>query len=313
MERLLSRYLLRKPDDGGGAAPPAGDGGAPVASPPPSPGAAAPAPGAAPPAGGAPASTPPPAELYFPQGLPDTMKGKTVNETMDNMAKAINGYRERDAKADIPKDAAGYLNHEGLDGFTVPDGVKPYFEALKEDGVFKAAAEAAAGEKVGRGAFNKIMLSAFETAQKAGILEPPVNAEVERAALLPETAKHLPKAEQDAAIDRRMNDNFAFVDMLVAAEAAKPEGERSISAEDADHAKMMLGDSARGHRFLEFMRNRMANGSAQPLGIGGAPMNDAQKALAAELAKPEMQAGHPQFNRPAYDELMERYKKAFPG
>ncbi len=318
MKYLLWTMVLRAPDDGGGnggggdgAAPPApaGDGGAPVSPPPAAPGGAG-----DPPAGGDPASPPPAgADPYFPKGLPDTMKGKTERETMDRMAEALAGYRNRDATRDVPQDVGGYLNLDGIEGLTVDETIKPYFAELTDDGVFKAAAEVAKADGVSRGTFAKMMNAVFSEAQKGGILEPPVDVAAERAALLPDTAKSLPKAQQDQAIDRRMAENEAFVDLLVANEAKKPEGERRITAEDAEHVKMMLGDSAKGHRFLEFVRASIATSGQQPLGRGGAGAgNDSRDAMKAELAKPEMQSNHPEFDKAKYDALMERYKAAFP-
>lgn len=314
MDKLLEKYLnpMRAPEgggDGGGAGDP---------------------PAAAPAAGGGDAKDPPApapgpgddtgktlpaaqAEPYFPAGFADNLKGASDRETIDNFAKALKGYRDADATRDIPKDAAGYWNHDGLADFKIPDELAPHMKDLGTDPGFLAAAEVARDAGIDRLAFNRMAVAVFDATAKAGMLEAPVDAAKERAELLPEAARTLPETEQSKAIDRRMQDNFDFVDLMLQRELARPEGERQIAKDDAEYVKMMLGDSAKGHRFLEFFRRSIAHAGIQPLGAGGAGAGNEAEQLAKDLAKPEMQPGHPKFNRASYDALMARYRAAFPG
>ncbi|PZQ48889.1 MAG: hypothetical protein DI551_00735 [Micavibrio aeruginosavorus] len=70
----------------------------------------------------------PPPSAYRPEGMPDHYAGKTDNETIDNLYKAVDGYRKQqskdrgipeninDYKTDLPDDVASILIRPGEDG-----------------------------------------------------------------------------------------------------------------------------------------------------------------------------------------------------
>lgn len=302
MNRFLSRIVFNTADAGGGGAPAAGGSPDPAPSPagssaPPSPSAGAPAAGADP--------SPAAGSFYRPEGLPDHLVGKDGNETMDKLYGALKGYRERDAQAGVPEKAEAYGQFSG----EIPETIKPHLETLKADPLFGRVADKALALRVPVSAYQGLVQEFLSVSSEMGLMEPIVNVEAERAALLPETAKHLTAAEQKTAIEKRMGDNFAYLDAMVERGADKG----GLSKDDAEFAKAMLGDSAKGHRFFEFVR--AATGGAAgggpamqvPGGGNGAPDPRAELARRAEL--PENTFGNPKFNRASYEQLEADYKR----
>jgi hypothetical protein len=311
MKSMIDRYLNQFPRNAeAGGAGGAGDGSAAA-----SPGSSAPgeagAAGAAPPAGSSAAPEAgsagdgggQSAEPYFPEGLADNLKGKDDRETIDRISQALKGYRERDAGKDLPDKPEGYLTAEGLDEktFKLDDRFKPHFDAFQNDPGMKAAAEVARKHGIARPAFLEAVQASMAALSEAGVLEPMVDFKAERQKLLPESAKALPQAEQDKAIDQRMNDNYAFVDLMVT--------NRGLPKEAAEYAQLMLGDKAEGHQFLEWMRNSMQAGGTGPGAHGqGGSGGDTADSLRAEMAKPELTPGHPSFDKAKHAEFEARYK-----
>lgn len=306
---------------GGGAAPPAAApaAAAPAAAPPaaadPGASSSSPAPGASPaPApsasGDPPAGAQPPApagSVYRPDGLPDHMLGATDQETIDKLKKAVDGYRQRDAEAGVPADPKGYSEFQ----VEVPDTIKPHLDEAMKDPLWDRVTAKAAELNMSKSQYQGIVMELMAASADMGILEPPVDHEAEKAALVPESAKNLPPAEQKAARERRMTENYAFVDQMVKTEQ-NPNG---ISKEAAEFAKAMLGDTARGHEFFEAVRAMAGGQGGGPAmhfnGENGAP--DPRADLRRRAALPENTWGSPQFNRASYDKLQEDYKKVLGG
>ena len=305
MKSLLERYLpVRSPDDPSGGGPPA-------------PAPAAPAPGdqpPAPPAPPAPSPAPGPAEPpaagqpYRPQGLPDTMFGKDDRETMDKMANALTGYRQRDSAA--PDKIEAYSNFE-VD--KLPEAIRPHIEAATKDPFFGVAAKIALAHKVPVPVLQEITAGIYAHAAETGLLEAAIDPVAERAALLPEAAKSLPKAQQDAAIEARITENENFIKLLM-----KPgeDGRSKLDPKVGENALLMLMDTAQGNQFLEFVRGQMTGADrAQPFGGQGdlPAASGARDAVRAQLAAPEMNPQHPKFDRAKHDDLDRQYQKLIGG
>lgn len=302
MKTFLDRLIFNVPDSGGGA-PPAPAAGAPPsdASPPPPAGTEnppAPSAGDAPPAG---AGDPPAGgEFYRPQGLAEHLLGTDQNETMDKMAKALEGYRARDAQNGVPEKPEAYGEFAG----EIPETIKPHLDTLKGDPLFGRVASKALEMKVPVAAYQALTQEFLSVAHEMGIMEPIVDEKAEREALTPDTARHLPEPEQQRAREQRMTDNYAFVDGMIA---------KGLAKEDAEFAKAMLGDSAKGHRFFEAMR-KLAGG-----GDGGGPAlghhqpagADPKADLVARGALPQNTVGHKDFDRKSYDQLQADYKRVY--
>lgn len=275
MRNLLSRYLRelpRVPEDGGGGGAGTGQGGDGAGA-----GAgggngsaaAAPADGGEGNAGGdggdgngaagdggegqKPAAAWNPA---WPEGFPEQLRGQDADETLAKVNKALRGYREKDSNRDIPKDAKEYLSLDGLKDFEVAEDLKPHFEQLGSDPVFEPMASKAKELGIERAAFLNLWQTGMQTLSQAGLLEPPVDPKAERAALLPDEAKDLPPAEQDKQIDKRMQDNLDFIDLMVE--------NRGLDKKAAEYVQLMLADRAPGHQFFEWMRGQFGTRSGGP-------------------------------------------------
>lgn len=301
MKHLLEKYLPMRENEGGG-----GGGGAAAAAAGGDPAGGAGGAAAAADAGGsgdaAAAAAAAAAGPYKPAGLPDTMYGKDDRETMDKMANALNGYRQRDSA--VPDKIEAYNAFE-ID--KAPEAIRPQLQALAADPLFGAVAKVAMEEKIPVASLHKLTTALYSQAQEAGILEAVVDPAAERAALLPETAKNLPKAQQDAAIDARLKANEDFVNLMQ---------QHGLPKEVGEHGLLMLMDTAKGNQLIEFFASKMTGADkAQPFpGAGAAPAGSgAREALKAQLAAPEMNPQHPKFDRAKHDALDEQYRRLIPG
>ncbi|UYZ06172.1 hypothetical protein CFBP5507_07835 [Agrobacterium salinitolerans] len=284
--------------DAAAAAPPAASS---AAAPPPVAAAAPPSPSAvAPPAG----VTPPPAgDIYKPEGIADHMLGKSNNETIDNLHKALNGYRERDAANKVPDKAEAYGEFTG----NIPETIKPHLETLASDPISARMQQYAFDNKVPLPVYQGMVQQFLSVSSELGLMEPVIDEKAERAALVPDVAKHLPEAEQRQAVEKRMNENYAFLDSV----AAKGAENGGLAKDDVEFAKAMLGDSAKGHRVFEWIRGVAGggNGNGPAMQFGGAAATDPRQDLARRAALPENTWGHKSFNKASYDQLQADYKK----
>lgn len=232
------------------------------------------------------------------------MVGKSDRETLDNMAKALRGYRDRDSQNAIPDKVEAY----GEFGTDVAPDLKPHLDTLTADPLFSRMSAFALEQKVPLPVFQGMTKQFLSIASEMGVLEPPIDVEAERTALVPERARHLPEAEQKVAVQQRINDNYAFLDQMTQI----PPAQGGLSKDAAEFAKMMLGDTARGHEFFEFLRAK-AGGGAGPLLGGNTPAGvDVRTDLQRRSALPENTWGHPKFNKKSYDQLEADYKKFIP-
>jgi len=272
-----------------GSPPPAAAPGAPAAGNPPA--------GQPPAAGTAPAGTP-----YRPQGLPDHLYGKTDQETIDKLATAMAGYRNRDAS--VPEKPEAYKQFG-----TVDAAIKPHIDQLANDPLFDRLTAKAKERGMPLADFQGLTADLFTLATEMGVLEAPIDFAAERAKLTPDSAKNLPPADQQVAREKRMNDNFAFMDTLVA-----QQGQPGLSKEAVDFVKSQIGDTAAGHQFIEHVRAMTSQAGAGPLlQQAAAGVANAREELSKRMQAPEMQAGHPQFNKAAYEALIAEYQRLIPG
>lgn len=237
------------------------------------------------------------AQPYFPTGLSDNFKGASDRETIDKMAQGLETYRKK--AGDVPADATGYRDF----GEIAPE-VKQYYDSVENDELFAQLAERAHGRKMPKSEFQAVVKDFFELAAEHNLLEPAIDPKAEIAALVPEGAKHLPEAEQRAAVDKRMNDNIAWVNGLKA---------QGLEAESAEYMTLMLADSAKGHKALEWFRGRMEGthraGPGGGSGDGGGSGGGRLEQVKAQLNDPKHIPGRPGFDRKSYDGLMEEMKR----
>lgn len=317
MRTVLDRYTRHFNAEGGSAAGGGDGGGQPAtppaggAAPPAAPGGGGGAPGTAPPGAppAAPAGTPPAdaPKAYRPEGLADNLYGASDQETIDRMHKALNGYRERDSAKGVPDRPEAYRDFK-ID--EAPEALRPHLAELAKDPLFDAVAKVAHDEKIPVGTLQKLTTALYAQAAESGILEPPIDPVKERAALLPETAQGLSQAEQDRAIDARLQQNEDFIKLMTQPGA---DGKAKLDAKVGEHALLMLMDTAAGNQFLEFVRGQMTGQDrAQPLpgnGSGKETAESQRDALRTRAALPENTFGNPKFDRASWDALQEDYRK----
>lgn len=313
MKNLLERFLpVFASDDGGGAG--AGDAGAGGAQGNDASGAGAAGAGGAAAADGAGGSGPAAAaaagaagQPYRPEGLAETMFGKDDRETIDKMFTALKGYRERDSARGVPEKAEVYRK---FDLEQAPAEIRGHIEALDKDPLFAEVARVAMERRIPVADMQALTMALYAKAQEAGILEAPVDAAAEREKLLPETAKGLPQAQQDAAIEAHLQANEDFVKNLMTPGA---DGKARLDQAVGENALLMLMDTALGNQFIEFFAAQMTGQNrAQPLpGNGGGGSINAE-GLRARRALPENTPGDRKFNQASYDQLMADYKRLYP-
>lgn len=103
-----------------------------------------------------------------------------------------------------------------------------------------------------------------------------------------------------------MNDNFAFLDQMIASETNKS----GMPAELAEYAKVSLGDTAKGHQLIEFFRDKLAGGpGARSIDNAGKAGADAKAELRRRSELPENTPGHSQFDKASYEQLQADYQK----
>lgn len=305
METMIERYLrvLRNADGtGGGAAGAAAGGGAAGG------GNGTPAPAPAGQAGDpATAGSQPAASDYWPEGLDKGLKGADSKATLDGLAKALGerdtqlkGYRDRDAARSVPEKPEGYADFSKLgDAFKIADANKPFFDNLAKDPTFAAMAASAHKHGLGQVALADIYQTGLDAMRNSGLLEVPIDVAAERLALLPEAARSLPEAEQGKEIDKRMNANYDFL--------ALAQANLGLPKEVADYAELMLGDSAKGHQFIEWARSKLQAGGQGPGAHGQGAAGDTRESLRADLAKLEGGPRGPNYAA-EHAALMKRYE-----
>ncbi|HHV66231.1 MAG TPA: hypothetical protein GXX48_01090, partial [Ochrobactrum intermedium] len=178
-----------------------------------------------------------------------------------------------------------------------------HIESLSNDPIFDAAGKEALKHGVGRQAMQAITTAVYSAAAESGMLEPPIDVAAERQQLLPEGYASAPKAEQDRAINARLQANEDFIKLQVT--------NGKMSQADGDHVLGMLMDTAAGNRFLEYFRSVTTGDSPQPAAGGGSGGNDRGKALKAELETLESKRGTADWSRAEYDRLMTEYQKHY--
>jgi hypothetical protein len=262
------------------AGTPAADGGAapaPGGTPAPDPTAAAAATAAA--AGQADGGGSPPSGAYRPEGLPDHLYGANDKETLDKVWKMASGFRDRAAVLEAPpKDAAGYEPKWS-------EKVAPYLGDLSDDKFVQGLRGEALKSGLNNAQFSGFLSGAMELMLDLDLVEKPVDPAVELAKMIPADALNLPKADQDAAVQRRISTNLLYIDGLVADGLDKNAAE-SLKAELAGYPEL--------HQLVELMRG---GAGAKPALGGSAPAAVTADTLNARTADPRNQWGNAKFDK----------------
>lgn len=192
--------------------------------------------------------------------VPQHLRGKDVPETIEKLLGDQKTARDFVAKFGLPVEKP-----EEYD-FKPSEVSAKYFgtdadNALR-DGALATLAKLGVPKLMGPAVVNGLM----EWMDGLGMAEPPVNAEAETAALVPESAKGLPRADQEAAVKARLDNAMTFLKVLP---------ERGLD-QNAVNQLATLMDRADGVRAVEFL---MAKVNGPGIATGGSPV-DAQTAAA---------------------------------
>jgi hypothetical protein len=253
---------------GGAGAPPAGDGGGQQHNN---------GTGGAPPAGQAPPAGAPGPGAYRPEGLPDHFLGGSDQETIDKMAKALNGFRQAQAdRGEAPKDANGYE--------WTPDGaVKDYAEAA-QDQVFDSFKGIAHKHGLTTKQFNGVVNDFLNNLIDGGLVDAPFNPDAEKALLAPDIKD---PAERDRTVQALITENVAYVKTL--------EQQQAIDKPTADWL-LSQADRAAMHKLVGVIK--AAKGGETGPALGGQQSGALTKAdLDARQADPRNEYGHPKYDR----------------
>jgi hypothetical protein len=220
------------------------------------------------------------AAAWRPDGLPDHLAGKDERETIEKLWNAQKAYRDGQAKFEPPPaDPNGYA-------FEWSDKVKPYAADFGEDAFFKGVREDALKAGLGNKQAGTFLDAVMTRMVDMQLVEAPVDIEAEKAKLAPAEAKNLPAPERDAAIQRRVSTNIAFVDALK---------EKGLDAQVASDLSAELAAFPALNALVEFVRAGAGEGAAPAL--GGQPAAGASKAdLEKRMADPRQRFGTPTYD-----------------
>lgn len=236
------------------------------------------------------------AAAYRPDGLPDHLVGTNEKETIDKLWTAQKAYRDGQAKYEPPPaDATGYT-------FEWSEKVKPYTQEFETDPAFKGLREDLLEAGIGTKAASKLIDKTLARWIDGGLVHEPVDIEAEKAKLAPAEAKDLPAPERDAAIQRRVATNVAFVDSLKA---------KGFDAQAASDLSAELAAFPALNQLVEFVRS--GQGGAEPALGGGAAQGVTKADLDARVADPRNRWGSTKYD-PSYAAETDRlFKQLHPG
>lgn len=303
--------LLRAPDDGGagGAAPPAA-----AAAPDPTASvlaAARAAAGDAPPAApAAPADPAKPAAPTFeekaaagtegwkaPDFVPENLRGKSPEETLQKLTDAWKGYRDKEAKREkLPEAPDGYT-------YAPSEKVKPYWaENVADDPVLQSVREAALAAEIPPSKFQGFMDAVLGSMVDMGLVDRPVVPDEVLGGMVPESASTLPREEQLRAAGQRV----LAIDGAMKAFVADRKLPETVTREAG-----LLLSTAEGLQFLEALLPIPGKAGAAP-GIqpGGTAPSQTQvtaESLRQRQADPRNRAGTPQYEEAFARETQRQY------
>lgn len=219
--------------------------------------------------------------MHRPDGLPDHLLGGSDRETIDKLFGAFDGFRRAQSEIGaVPKEPSAYKLEPS-------DKLKPYVANLEQDGLFSGVREDALKAGITDKQFNKFLGPVLERMMElpgfAGI-----DYQKELANLTPPEAKSLDEAGRKAAVNKRIETNLAWI------EGAR--AQNMMPKEIADTLITRLGDDARGHQAIEWMRAQGRERGPALDGKGaGAVASDAD--LKARNIDPRNNPNSPTFDR----------------
>lgn len=262
--------------------------------------------GADPGAGGGNAAGNPPADpggqtppaAYYPEGLPEHLRGATERETIDKLFAEQTSLRETLSKnGAVPDDPAAYkFEFEG-------DPAKAIFDleaetSQKAVGMFKEVAKEFGLTDKQFAAVPRFL----EKAVEAGLIEAPQSTESILESMAPEGTRGSPD-EIRAAGGARLTQALNTVDAAIA--------NQKMPAEVGEQLKNMVS-SAAGLNALEYLMQHNINDANQPGGQGGAAGVTA-KDLQTRMADPRNDRNNNAYDADFAKQTIELYKQVHGG
>lgn len=288
------------PTSAGGGSPAPGAAPAGAASPA---GAAAASPGAKNPFTGEPASQQPPAGMghnggpYFPDKLPDHLRGANERETLDKVFAAYSGAREEiSRRGSPPKDPSEYAIDFG-------DDLKAVFgdpSTSAELKVFKSVAH--------RHGLTKEQVAGIARDYHAGLLSEkivtPIDYMKEARAIVGDAARGRTEEQIKQEAGKIWQETAGWVDGMVASKAMSKEG--------GDALKSIL-ESADGIKAVRAIRQLTLEGAINPGAGSGVPGGVTKEDLARRAQSDEVNPLHPKFDPRKARQLEEDYRAFYAG
>jgi hypothetical protein len=211
---------------------------------------------------------------YYPEGLQDSMRGSTDQETIDRLFNGYKTMREKEsARGSVPKEPGAYALPD-LD--SIDETVRPYLAELDNDPIYGKIQEVFHANGVTDAQFQKIVPAFYQQLIDADLMEPIIDPVAERKQMVPDELANASVEDQGKAVEARLQENEGFL-------ATFGEGENGLDKDAIEAAKMGLLDTAAGNRFIETVRKALG-GSVNPItdgqGVGGMTKADLEKRAA---------------------------------
>ncbi|HEX9770999.1 MAG TPA: hypothetical protein VGA50_17635 [Kiloniellales bacterium] len=198
---------------------------------------------------------------YRPAGLPDHLLGASERETIDNLYKAFDGFRDQASRIGaVPEKPSSYA-------FEASDKLQPYMEALEGDKMMEGARAIFHAAGVTDKQYAAVMPKMLELMIDEVAVEAPVDFNKMIDELVPHDARGLAPDEQNRAVSRRITEALAYLDGIKSQHGFDADPE--LSDKIADFLVMQLGNDPRGIRAIEQFQ-RMS-GRTAPAMNGGTP------------------------------------------
>jgi hypothetical protein len=234
-----------------------------------------------------------------PDFVPDNLRGKSAEETMQKLTEAWKGYRDKEAKREkLPEAPDGY-------SYAPSEKVKPFMaDNVADDPVLQHVREAALAAEMPPSKFQTFMDSVLGAMVDMGIVDRPVAPDEVLGGMIPDAAASLPREEQLKAAGQRV----LGIDAALKAFGADRKFDEGMMRE----AGFLLG-THEGLRFLEAVLPQPGQkpGGLQPGGQPSLSATITAESLRQRQADPRGQRGTAQFD-PAFErETMRQYQQLY--